>query len=294
MRNNLKRKIRVRDRNRSEDKILDGYLTDSFIGVLIAEEIKALSGVLRLTVEDTIIQILPRAVARSITSVKGKQAASACRCSSGSIYFGCEMELLTETETFLVSAEQTALSNALSNGETDIRAFISSHPVSIQSLRTMNEWHLTDHVSVSYPGIQPQLIQQLLPADYELSFQKPIKSLGLMPEETFNDLGDIKAAASLAFFRSHGPYSGTMAGIAIEGPYRKMSCGSYIETTADHSGLNPLSLALGNMIIADQCFKDIKQVQLMVQKSITEAFIQQTEAILKSVSNAVLNIDYLE
>ncbi|MBT4286552.1 MAG: hypothetical protein HOD92_04385 [Deltaproteobacteria bacterium] len=290
----MKRKIRIRDRDRSQDKVLDGYLTDSFIGVLIAEEIKALSGVLRLTVEEAIVQVLPRAVARSITSVRGKQAASGCRCSSGSIYFGCEIELQTDTETFSISAEQVALSHALSNGETDIRAFISSHPVSMPSLRTMNEWHTADHISVSYSGVPPQLIRQLLPNDYELNYQKPIKSLGMVPEKTFNHLDDIKEAASLAFYRSHGPYTDTRAGIAIEGPYQKMFCGSYIETTADHSGLNPLSLALGNMIIADQCFKDIKQVQLMVQKSNTEAIIQQTEAILKSVSNTVLNIDYLE
>ena len=289
----MKRKIRVRDRDRSEDKILDSYLTDAFIGVLVADEIKALSGALRLTVEETITQILPRAAGRSIIPVKGKQTASACRCSSGTVYFGCEMEFQTKVDNYFISAEQVALSNALSNGETDIRAFISTHPISMQSLRFMNEWHLTDHVSVFYPGIQTQPLQALLPQDYELIYQKPINSLGAWPEKTFNHQEAIKEAAHLAYHRSHGPYTNFKSGVAIEGQYQKMFCGSYIETVADQPGLNPLCLALSNMIVADQSFADIKQVLLMIQPSNNESVIDQTSAILQNISDIRLDIEIL-
>lgn len=290
----LKRRIRVRDRDRSEDKILDSYLTDAFIGVLVADEIKALSGALRLTVEDTVTQILPRAAARSIILVKGAQTASACRCSSGTIYFGCQMEFQANNENYFISSELVALSNALSNGETDIRAFISSHPISMQSLRFINEWHLADHILVDYPGVKAKSLQALLPQDYELIYQKPDKSMGVKSEKAFNDHQTIRETAGFAYNRSHGPYTNFKSGLAIEGKYQKMFCGSYIETVADQPGINPLCLALSNMVVADQSYSDIKQVQLMIQPSNNEAAIDQTKAILKSVSDIRLDIEVLD
>ncbi len=286
----------IRGASNIDQKIMQGYFGDTFVGFLSAEEVKALVGTLRITVEELVSQLLPRAVARSIVPVSGNRAGAICRGTSGNLYFGATLEVKGNTADYVVHAVKASIANAISKGEIGLKAITGTARICDPCRDFIRELHTVRELKIEWPNQPPISFGDMLTRDFEAAdptFQGRLmepQSHRLCLENQIPD--NLTQKALEAASSSYAPYSNDFSGVAVEVKTSQIYSGSYAENEAKNSILTPLQSAIVNMIMAGGSYADISRVVLVSVNEPSTDSIEPTKEMLESISNAPLTIEH--
>ncbi len=289
--------MRRRKTKRIDQKLLQGYFAGSFTGFLIAEEVKALVGTLRITVEELVAELLPRAASCAIAPLSGYQIGAICRGVSGNLYFGANIEFVGEPLHSTIHAEQASIANAISKGESGVKAITVTAPPCGHCRQFINELNTAKDLKIYITGQEPTLFKDLLPNDFgpaDLSIKGRLMDLQCHDLKLENPSSDNTTQKALeAASASYAPYSNCYSGVALETNSGEIFAGSYAENAAFNPSLLPLQAAIVNMIMAGKSFSNISRAVLVQSKEQKIDLAEITEKTLKSASNAPLTIEYV-
>ncbi|MCP4751045.1 MAG: cytidine deaminase [Proteobacteria bacterium] len=287
---------RRRKRSRIDQKLLDGYFSDSFTGFLVAEEVKALVGTLRITVEELVLQLLPRAAAMAIAPVSGSRVGAICRGDSGSLYFGANIEFVGEALSSTIHAEQAAIVNALAKGETGLKALSVKSPPCGFCRQFMKELNSASELKIQVSDQAPVLLGDLMPNGFgpeDLRVENRLmdpQSHELQLETPSSDALAQKALEAAC--SSYAPYTHCYAGVALETQSGETVLGSTYENAAFNPSLPPLHSALVNLVVAGKSSRDISKAVLVQVGTSKIDLVEATRRLLKSVSDVPLTVEY--
>lgn len=291
-----KRKRRVR--GSIDDKVLDGYFPPTFPGFLIAEEVKALVGTLRITVEELMEKLLPQAATRAITPVSGFSVGSVCRGESGNLYFGANIEFAGEALQATIHAEQAAIANAMAYGETGIKAMAVSSVPCGGCRQFMNELRGADALKIQVPNHGSRRLDMLFPSGFgprDLGIETRMMDVQENPIRLVRHTNDkviLKAFESAV--GSYAPHSGCYSAVALEIGRGFIFCGAYAENAAYNNSLQPLQAALAVLVIRAYRFADIKRAVLVQRQPARINLAESTRRLLQAVSDVPLEIALAE
>lgn len=282
-----------RKNRKIDQKVLDGYLDNAFVGFLTADEVKALSGTLRITIEELIKALLPKAAERAIVPLSGFRVGAIGRGCSGSLYFGANIEFPNLPLTTAIHAEQAVIAVAIEKGETGLRALSVSAPPCGLCRQFLNELNTAAAVSIQIADEDPIPLSELLPASFGpdhlhvgYRLMDPITQPLALSEQSTDPL--TRAALETAT-RSHAPYSRCYAGVAMETSDGRILTGRYIENAAFNPSLQPAQTALAHLVMTGGRFHQIARVCLVQTESKID-LTGSTRELMQSVSKAPISV----
>ncbi len=286
----------MRRKSRLDTKIIDGYIPDSFPGFLMAEEVKALVGTLRVSVEELIVQLLPKAAIRAIVPVSGFKVGAISRGVSGNLYFGANIEFIGEPLSSTVHAEQASIANAMAKGERGIKAItVNALPCGL-CRQFLNELNTADELKFNLPEQQSIYLKDLLshgfgPQNLNIHtclMDHQIHAIELEKPAT----DDVTQKALQAAQSSYAPYSNCYAGVALEAKNGEIFTGAYIENAAYNPSLMPMQAAIANFTQTGKGYSEIVNAVLVSIKGKKVDLAGSSKRLLKSISSMPLNIVY--
>lgn len=288
--------VRKRRRIRSsvDDKVLDGYFPPAYPGVLIAAEVKALVGTLRISVEELAAMLLPRAASRAIAPISGFKVGAICRGVSGNLYFGANVEFVGVPLHATVHAEQCGIANALAHGEVGVKAICVSAPPCGHCRQVINELTTASELTIQLPGQDPVPFLSLFPDGFgpeDLKVDRRLMDPQTQPMELVGEMSDALVEKALEAARSsYAPYSGNYAGVALEIRGGRVFCGIYAENAALNPSLLPMQAAIANLIINGCYFAEIKRAVLVQTQGTKIDLADISRQTLASVCNVPLEV----
>lgn len=283
----------MRRKSRIDQKILDGYLSKE-TSFLIAEEVKALVGTMRITVEELIDQLLPWAAGKAVVPISKFKVGALCRGNSGNLYFGANIEFKNQPLNATIHAEQSSIANAMSHGENGIKALTVTAPPCGHCRQFLNELNSADQLKIHIPGNESVMLRDLLPMDFgpkvlEIPSQLlDPQSHQLALENAMDD--SVVQKALQAANASYAPYSLSYAGAAIQTGNGQQFTGTYMENAAYNPSMLPLQACLSNMIVAGRTYAEISRVVLVYKKDSTINHLQVARELLQTISPASLEV----
>ena len=289
-----KRKIR----GSIDDKVLDGYFPPNFPGYLIAAEVKALVGTLRITVEELTVKLLPIAATRAIVPVSAYKVGSICRGESGNLYFGSNIEFSGEELSATIHAEQVAIANAIAFGESGIKAItVSAAPCGgcRQFIKELND---AETLKIYLPNQEPLMLSDLLPSGFgpgDLNKVSRLMGSQYQPLKLEDETDDKLVLKALeAASKSHAPYSGCYSAVALETNRGFVFIGSYAENAAYNNSLLPMQAALAVLVMRADRYADIGRAVLVQTRNAKIDLAAATRRVFSAISRQSLEVFYAE
>lgn len=277
----------MRRRSRIDHKILDGFLTRE-TAFLMAEEVKALVGTMRITVEELIEFLLPWTAGKAVVPVSKFKVGAVCRGDTGNLYFGANIEFAGQSLQTTVHAEQSCIANAMFHGENGIRALAVTATPCGHCRQFLNELNAASALKIQIPGSEPTVLADLLPINFGPQDLKVDKRMldeqrhGLsLPDPMADPLVD---KALQAANTCYAPYTSSFAGVALQTRNGQVFTGHYLENAAFNPGLLPMQACLSNMLMAGRSYPEIDRVVLVQAGHSTVNHVETSQALLKSVT----------
>ena len=182
---------------------------------------------------------LPHAAKLANVPVSGFRVGAAALGASGRVWLGANQEFAQLPHNFTVHAEQAAVLNARSHGETKLLMLAVSAPPCGYCRQFLRE--LKPPLEIVLDGRVVSL-DALLPEAFALSAGEET----LLSEKaglSFSAGSSLKDAALAAARVSYSPYTGTKSGAALLCASGKIFCGSLLESAAYNPSLSALQSA---------------------------------------------------
>jgi cytidine deaminase len=215
------------------------------------------------------------------------------RGTSGSLYFGANMEYVGTALSFSVHAEQSAVTNAWLHGEEGLQAIAASHAPCGYCRQFLHELTTASTLAVLVTGQPPTLLGDLLPAAFgpeDLGVAAALMApqdhgLTIDPEPTDRLVLTALAAANA----SYAPYSGGFAGVALETATGEVYAGRYAENAAYNPSMSPLESALAMRGLGGDA-DDALTRAVLVEASSAASQVGATREVLRVVSSVELEV----
>ncbi len=163
---------------------------------------------------------------------------------SGALYFGCNMEFPGQALSFSVHAEQAATMNAWMHGETGLTAIAITAPPCGYCRQFLNELSTANDLEILLRDAPPTPLRALLPEPFgptDLGMELRLMDKAVQPLRLATPTADkVVLAALAAASTSYAPYSGNLAGVAIESAKGVVVSGRYAENAAYNPSMSPL------------------------------------------------------
>jgi len=220
-----------------------------------------------LSVEELVLELLPWAEAYTSPPISNFRVGAIALGVSGALYAGANLEFPGESLSFTVHAEQAAVYNAWTHGETGVALIASTAAPCGYCRQFLNELTTASELRVMLPGRPPAPLAALLPAAFgprDLGFPG-----GLMQPATVSltlaepSADPVTAAALAAAKAAYAPYSGTYAGIGLRTADGSLYQGRYAENAAFNPSLSPLQGALIALALARGSYAAIEAAVLV-------------------------------
>lgn len=213
------------------------------------------------------------------------------RGTSGKIYFGANFEFPGEALSFCVHAEQAAVVQAMSGGETGIDTLAVSAAPCGYCRQFLNELTTSSTLQILVPDRPPALLSSLLPAAFGPSDLGVTAAL-MAPQSNGLALDapdDVVAAALAAANASYAPYSRGYAGVALRTKDGAIFTGSVAENAAYNPSMSPLEAAIVNLVIGGRkSYADVAEAVLVEAGNAPVSQQGATRAVLASIGDVPL------
>ena len=280
-----------------ESRIKNLINSKNFKGVIASENVLNISNEFGLDNDQIMELFRPYSKMYSKSPISNYKVGAVCKGGSGNLYFGSNIEILNESLSFTLHAEQAAIINAWNNGETQIRYINVGGSPCGHCLQFLNELNNADSLVIVNPKGQNFRIKDLL----TLAFGP--KNLGVKAGLLSNQNNDLELdndsqdklinQALLAAKNSYAPYSKSYSGIALITKDSRVFYGSYAENAAFNPSVSPVESVLSSLNLSKVPFDQIVRAVLVEIKSSKVSQKNTFQSILKRVApNAKLEIVY--
>ena len=185
---------------------------------------------------------------------------------TGALYFGANIEIKGGGPGFCIHAEQTAIVNALGDGEPGLTA-IAVTAVPCGHCRQFIYETTGPDVEILVPGLPATKLSSLLPSPFgpqDLGIQTNAFSAPRLNLRLARITRSALAHAALDAARhSFTPVTHAPSGVALKTAQGKVYQGSHIEVAAVNPSMPPLMSALARMAVAGDDFANIKSAALV-------------------------------
>lgn len=256
----------------------------SFAGVIAAPMVAAILGELGFgDVHSLMQQLTTVAQVEASAAISGYRAGAIALGGSGGLYLGFNIEHPGVTLGCTVHAEQTAVVNAWSNGETRLQALATSAAPCGHCRQFLCELDRGPEIAMVFPGWPRATLATLLPDSF--GPQDLGVTAGLMAGEQMSlhlrtDPHDALLLATLrAAETSHAPYSHGWAAVACQTASGLICIGRYAENAALNPSLSPMASMLALLQLHGARPADIRRL-VLVQVTSAVDHVASTQALL--------------
>jgi cytidine deaminase len=224
-----------------------------FTGTLDAAQAHRLTAALGVDQDGLLASLVPIAAAFARAPVSGFMVGAAARDMSDAIHFGANLEVPETSLWTSLHAEQAALATALRAGASAISAIaVSAAPCGL-CRQFLLEAGAPERIAVLIGPSPPEPLAALLPQAFAPAALGGGPGLFAQsrPRISLDNVGEVEpltAVALAAARRSHAPYTGAAAGIALRLRSGTVVDGSYVESVAHNPSLAPLAMALSQRV----------------------------------------------
>ncbi len=229
-----------------------------------------------------LLDLLPLAQTFARPLLSGFSVGAVVQGMSGSLYMGANFEVPGHALALTAHAEQAALANAYSHGESGIAAIAVTAAPCGHCRQFLHEFSPDGDVRVLIREHAATTLSALLPAAFgpkdlgRAQGALPIRRVDLSLRSPSED--SLTHAALEAARNSYAPYTLSHSGIAILISDGRVFTGSYIENVAFNPSFSPLHSALAGLFAAGGHAADIVKATLVEvegakisQQSITQS-----------------------
>ncbi len=280
-----------------ESRIKNLTNAKNFKGVISSENVLNISNEFGLDNDQIMELFRPYSKMYSKAPISNYNVGAICKGSSGNLYFGSNIEILNESLSFTLHAEQAAIINAWNNGETEIRHINVGGSPCGHCLQFLNELNNADSLVIVNPKGKNFRIRDLLTLAFgpkNLGVKTGLLAIKKNDLELENESQDkLIKRALLAAKNSYAPYSKSYSGIALITKESRVFYGSYAENAAFNPSISPVESVLSSLNLSKVPFDQIVRAVLVEIKSSKVSQKNTFQSILKRVApNAKLEIVY--
>jgi cytidine deaminase len=276
------------------DTLLAALASPGFRGHLSATDARRIRKELGYrSLDQVLTRLVSLACAFADAPISGDKVGAVVQAGSGDLYFGFNTEYLGLALSSCVHAEQAALVNAWSNGETTLRTIAISAPPCGHCRQFLSEVCNGREIGVLFPGSSKLKLGSLIPHPHEpkalgvpclLATSEEVPLLAGTPRPDHVIRTALKAARL-----SHAPYSKGYAGVALRTQSGLICAGRYAENAAFNPSLPPMAAALVMWRLSAVEPKAIARAVLVAVPSLID-HIGNSAALLAAVSEATLEV----
>ncbi len=234
--------------------------------------------------------LLPLAASYSLSPVSEFKVGAIVEAYSGNIYFGANMEFHAVSMGNAVHAEQSAISNAWSQGETGIRSIAINYSPCGHCRQFMNELPNASDIVIFLPEQEAKPLSYYLPASFG-----PLdlgQKIGLMEKTTPSLVKEGETALISSAIRaaalSHAPYSNNLAGVALKTKQGEVYTGQYAENAAFNPSLPPLQVALVQLNMAGDSIENINEACLVEAQGGKISYLGECQLVLEQINPDII------
>ena len=256
-------------------------------GVIAAEDARNAAASAGLDEIDLLSALVRVAARYARPPVSGFRVGAIARGTSGALYYGANVEIPGEALSFTVHAEQSAVVNAWTHGESGIDLIATSAAPCGYCRQFLNELTTAGRLQVAFDGASKPLAHYLPDAFGPHDLRSGLQLMKKCDHRLTTDSGDdeLARAALEAANRSYAPYSRSYAAVALRGESGRIFAGPYAENAAFNPSMAPLLGALSLMNLAGEDFASIADVVLV---HVDDMHTDSTRFVLRKVTSASL------
>ncbi|GAA0781855.1 MULTISPECIES: cytidine deaminase [Pseudomonadati] len=240
-------------------------LHDDFCGHIDANQLSELMDKTKLTEQELLLALLPVAAALASPSLSQFFVGAIAKGGSGDIYMGANLELPGEALFHTVHAEQSAISHAWLSGETHIVDIVVNFSPCGHCRQFINELVDGSKINIHLPGQATAPLSHYLPYAFgptDLNVTRPLLSKSIIEFNLESSDPLIIEALDQAGL-SYAPYTNCHAAVVLETHDGATFCGRYAENAAFNPSMQPMQMALSNLIRHNRDYSDIKRAVLI-------------------------------
>ncbi|MDP5145509.1 cytidine deaminase [Shewanella sp. ULN5] len=240
-------------------------LNDDFCGHIDANQLSVLIDKTKLTEQELLLALLPVAAALASPSLSQFFVGAIAKGGSGDIYMGANLELPGEALFHTVHAEQSAISHAWLSGETQIVDIVVNFSPCGHCRQFINELVDGSKINIHLPGQATAPLSHYLPYAFgptDLNVTRPLLSKSNIEFNLESSDPLIIEALDQAGL-SYAPYTNCHAAVVLETHDGATFCGRYAENAAFNPSMQPMQMALSNLIRHNRDYSDIKRAVLI-------------------------------
>ena len=280
------------------EKRIETIINDNnFSGVFYSGDVDYISTQLDMSLDQVMELLRPLSRTYAKAPISNYMVGAVCSGSSGNLYFGSNIEILGESLSFTLHAEQSAVVNAWSHGETYINFINVGGSPCGYCLQFLNELNHVDSLLIINPKGKNYTISDLLTLPFgpkNLGIDGGLMSKNNNNLILENDSRDRLVLAALnAANMSYAPYSKGYSGIAVMTEDGNIFQGYYAENAAFNPSISPIEFVLSSLNFSGKSFNQIKKIVLVEKRSSKSSQINTVKAVLnKIVPHVKLNVVY--
>lgn len=252
-----------------QQALLDHFSSGAAPGYFSPAEVQQLMQQYNWTLQQLMNALVPVATQFASPAISNYKVGAVVHGVSGALYFGANIEFVTEALSFTVHAEQASIAHAISYGEVGVDYLaISAAPCGYcrQFLWEISNCATTPDINVLINNSN-YMLSSLLPLPFgpgDLGFntrlmQPQNNQLQLSPPSS----DPIIIAALAAANSSYSPYTSDFSGICIQTTYGATYIGGYAENAAYNPSMSPLEAALVLLTMYGDSYQYISRVVLV-------------------------------
>ncbi|WP_038186188.1 cytidine deaminase [Vibrio rhizosphaerae] len=265
-----------------EEMIVDPKFSATFN----AQQVEHLIHVSGLDAVTLAQHLLPLAATYAYTPVSDFQVGAIVRGKSGALYLGANIEFSGVSLGQTIHAEQAAIAHAWMRGENKLSDIIVDTPPCGHCRQFMNELAGVEALQVTLPGQATKKLLDYLPESFgPVTMGMKVRLMDQQTHHIRADFSDsLQQTALNALNQSYAPYSKALSGVAIELSNQQIYLGAYAENAAFNPSLPPLQVALIQLRMHGDSFRDIQRVVLAETENGTITHLDITRSVLEKIA----------
>ena len=259
-------------------------------GRVAAPQVESILGLERKSLDQLMSDLLPVAQLNSRPPISQYRVGAVARGSSGSLYFGANLEVPHQMLGFSVHAEQAAVANAFMQEEPRVTVLAVTAAPCGHCRQFLNELENSASLELFIRDSAPGRLAALLPSSFgpdNLGVKDRLFSGKQIDLELVTPASDVLASAGLeAARRSYAPYSHSPSGVAVMTSTHAVYSGSYLENVAFNPSLSPLLAALVGLVMGREEPGAITAAVLVELENAAISQRSATQAVLEALAPA--------
>ncbi|WP_025820662.1 cytidine deaminase [Shewanella marina] len=264
-------------------------LNESFSGMISAQQLAQLCVESELTEPELLLALLPIASAMANPPISEFYVGAIAKAKSGNIYMGANIEINQQALFHSVHAEQHAISHAWLAGETEITDIVVNFSPCGHCRQFINELVNGQQITIHLPEQTPKALSHYLPYAFgpsDLNITTPLLSLQKQNLTILSDDPLVNEAVEQANL-SYAPYSNTYAAVVLQTKSGDVFVGRYAENAAFNPSMQPMQMALANLLRNNQEYTEINRA-ILVESVGKISLVEASMDALLAVSSVML------